>query len=46
MVGEHIEQRGAGARTFCERCNNNTVSVLGHGAGQESDLELAAPETR
>ncbi len=36
MLGGRIEQRGAGARTLCERCNNNTGSWYGN------ELALAA----
>ncbi len=36
MSGGRIEQRGAGARTLCERCNNNTGSWYGN------ELALAA----
>ena len=36
MTGGRIEQRGAGARTLCERCNNNTGSWYGN------ELALAA----
>jgi hypothetical protein len=36
MSGGRIEQRGVGARTLCERCNNNTGSWYGN------ELALAA----
>jgi hypothetical protein len=36
MSGGRIEQRGAGGRTLCERCNNNTGSWYGN------ELALAA----